>query len=197
MKKMHRHLGRSLLAAAAIGILGSAYSADAALIEFAFPITVSQENPAPDIVPPTNVEPSGVGFVTLETDTNFLTWEIVYAGLSGPIVAPGAHIHGPAPIGSNAGILVDLAGNPGAGLDPDGGTVPLPQPASGTLTGTVTVTDAMETAILDGLTYVNIHTERNPSGEIRGQIVNVPIPEPTTLSAIAAGGLLFLRRRRP
>jgi hypothetical protein len=42
---------------------------------------------------------------------------------------------------------------------------------SGTLTGTLTLDAAQLTALLEGRTYVNIHTANNPGGEIRGQIL--------------------------
>jgi hypothetical protein len=42
---------------------------------------------------------------------------------------------------------------------------------AGTLTGTLTLDETQRSALTAGLTYVNIHTETNPGGEIRGQIV--------------------------
>ncbi len=44
-----------------------------------------------------------------------------------------------------------------------------------------------------GETYLNIHTDRFPGGEIRGFLV----PEPASLSLFALGALVALRRRRP
>ncbi len=175
---------RRILASAGVGVaLAIGGAADGAVVEFDFPITVSQEVPAPT-VPDTPVEPAGVGHVTLDTDTNELSWEIVYAGLSGDIVSPGAHFHGPAEIGETAGIEVFIVGGDGAAI---------PQPPSGTLIGSTTVTDEQEQQILDGLWYVNIHTELNGPGEIRGQV----IPEPATAALGLIGAtLVTLRRRR-
>ena len=42
--------------------------------------------------------------------------------------------------------------------------------ASGNMAGSVTLTPAQLAALVDGLTYVNIHTDLNQGGEIRGQI---------------------------
>ena len=42
---------------------------------------------------------------------------------------------------------------------------------AGTLTGTVGLTPGQLASVVDGLTYVNIHTPQNGGGEIRGQIV--------------------------
>ncbi len=66
-----------------------------------------------------------------------------------------AHIHGPAAPGANAGVIVPL-------------TV---HAASGTITGGGTLTAGQVDAMLAGLTYVNLHTDVFPPGELRGQIV--------------------------
>jgi hypothetical protein len=38
------------------------------------------------------------------------------------------------------------------------------------VSGSITITAAMKTAIKSHLLYVNVHTAKNPAGEIRGQI---------------------------
>ena len=150
---------------------------------FTFPIDTVQEVPTPTI--PAGVPiPFGTGMITLDTEANTIEWTIDYQDLTGPIVAPGAHLHGPAGPGDTAGVQIFLSdGNP-------------PEPATGQLIGTAPVSDAQEADILAGLWYVNIHTELNGPGEIRGQVV----PEPTsvTLSTIlllAAAGWRCRRRR--
>ncbi len=163
------------------GVAVCAAPAQAVVINYTFPLTVDQEVPAPTIV---GLTPAGVGIVDFDTDSNLLSWTIYYAGLSGPIVAPGAHFHGPASFGVTAPAEVFIAG--GSGL-------PLPQPSSGALIGSATLTPAQEADLLAGLWYVNLHTERNPAGEIRGQVV----PEPATLALLAAGfGLIGYTRAR-
>ena len=42
---------------------------------------------------------------------------------------------------------------------------------SGIFSGTVELTAEQLAALVDGLTYINIHTEANGGGEIRGQIL--------------------------
>jgi len=106
---------------------------------------------------PDPVVTEGTGIGTFVLDGNALTVEITYSGLSVP--ASAAHIHGPGTVEEAVGVLVDLQ--------------PLHEgdfATSGRFAGSVTVSDATVQALLDGLTYVNIHTANHPGGEIRGQI---------------------------
>jgi hypothetical protein len=108
----------------------------------------AEQAPAP------GVSSSGKGTATasLDTNTKTLTWTVDYSGLSGPATA--AHIHGPADPGANAGIVVPFSGN-------------LASP----IKGSATLTDAQIAQLEAGKWYVNIHTEANKPGEIRGQLV--------------------------
>ena len=85
-----------------------------------------------------------------------LKWKLTYAGLTGPATA--AHIHMGAK-GKSGNVLVPLCG----------GT---PVCKSG-LRGSLTVTAALKTAFKKHLLYVNVHTAKNPNGEIRGQVTAV------------------------
>ena len=153
-----------------------AASANAATLTIGpFPLDAAQEVPAPTL---NGATPSGTGTVTLDTETNTMSWDVSYQGLTGGIVAPGAHFHGPAPPGVPASVKAFLAdGSEGFG-------------PSGQLTGSASLgaTDVQE--LLDGLWYVNLHTEQNQPGEIRGQIV----PEPAAAAGLALG-ILFAARR--
>jgi hypothetical protein len=106
----------------------------------------------PGEVPPVNS--SGTGSATLALVGIDLFWDLTYTGLSANATA--AHVHGPAPTTQAAGVLFGI------------GT---PTGTSGTLVGSQTLTLQELDYILDGLTYVNVHTSANPGGEIRGQIV--------------------------
>ena len=103
-------------------------------------------------VPPADSSASGMAEVQFNENTNKVTWKVTYSGLTGPVT--GAHIHGPAAAGANAGVLIPFAGNLNA------------QP----IMGEVTVTLAQYADMAAGLYYVNIHTARFPGGEIRGQL---------------------------
>jgi hypothetical protein len=107
-----------------------------------------------DLAPGPGIASSGKGMATasLDTNTKTLTWTVDYSGLSGPATA--AHIHGPADPGANAAIVVPFTGN-------------LASP----IKGSATLTDAQIAQLEAGKWYVNIHTEANKPGEIRGQLV--------------------------
>jgi hypothetical protein len=96
--------------------------------------------------------PSGTGTATaiLNTNTEELSWSVNYHGLS----AVSAHIHGPADPGANSVAQIDI------------GKSALKSP----IRGSAKVTAQEAEQILDGKWYVNIHTARNPGGEIRGQL---------------------------
>lgn len=172
----------SIHAKAAATLLAFAGAANADVITLQFPITVEQEVPAPTI--PSGFSPSGMGTVVVNTTTMMIEWEISYSGLTGPIVSPGAHFHGPADFGQNGPVTLFIAGH--------GSDFPLPQPASGVLTGSAMLTSQQQSDLLAGLWYVNIHTGLNQAGEIRGQVV----PTPAGAAALLSAGLFGAARRR-
>jgi hypothetical protein len=100
--------------------------------------------------------PTGSGTVsgTYDAATNSLQYNVAWTGLTG--TASAGHFHGPALAGATAGPVVPFT------LVNNG--------TSGTVSGTVTLTDAQETDLLAGKWYANIHTTTNGGGEIRGQV---------------------------
>jgi hypothetical protein len=101
-------------------------------------------------VPPNDKNGKGEAEVTLNRDTGQLTYRVTYSGLSGP--ATGAHIHGPAAAGANAGIVVPFAS---------------PQSP---ISGEAKLNPTQVGDVLAGMYYVNVHTAAHPGGEIRGQL---------------------------
>ncbi|NNC89861.1 MAG: CHRD domain-containing protein [Akkermansiaceae bacterium] len=111
--------------------------------------------------------------------TNLLDYTITYTSLTAPVTI--AHFHRGAP-GVSGGVDLGIPGPYDAGVS--------------SATG-VPVSAAAETNLLAGNWYVNIHTSSFTSGEIRGQVIVALVPEPgTSALALAAAGLLFLRRKR-
>jgi len=137
-------LRRSLLLASFV--VAFAGGASAATEKFHATLTAASE------VPPTTSTGSGEATATLDTATHELTYDVTFTGLPGPATA--AHFHGPAAAGKNAGVLVPLGSNP---------TSPIH--------GTAKLTPEQEQQLTAGEWYVNVHTKENPSGAIRGQVM--------------------------
>jgi hypothetical protein len=104
---------------------------------------------------------AGIGLLALDIATDRLGYDFRFAGLTSAETA--AHIHGFAPPGANAGVLLPLlAGSPKLGV--------WNYPA------------ADEGNILNGLTYVNIHSMMFGGGEIRGQLANLSALQPAAVA---------------
>jgi len=103
-------------------------------------------------VPPTASTGTGQLLATLDTVSKTLTYTLTFQGLSGP--AGAAHFHGPAAAGANAGVAVAIGAN-----------------LNSPVTGKATLTDAQIKDLTAGMWYVNVHTEANKGGEIRGQVM--------------------------
>ena len=110
-------------------------------------------------MPPVDSNATGSATMTFDSSSNQLTWSIQFSGLSGPAIA--AHFHGSAAAGANAGVQINLANISGLNSPMDGSAELTPEQAS---------------MLLDGLMYINIHTELYPSDEIRGQVSCVDSP---------------------
>ncbi len=79
-----------------------------------------------------------------------LTWKLSFTGMTGPALQ--AHIHLGKP-GVSGNVIVPLCG-----------------PCKNGITGTAKISESVIRALEAGKAYVNVHTKRNPAGEIRGQI---------------------------
>jgi hypothetical protein len=131
--------------AASAVLLASASPSSAATEKFKADLKGSSE------VPPNTTTGSGTVTVTYDPATKQITWDGTYSGLSGPATA--AHFHGPAEPGKNAGVAVPIT------------------PATSPLKGSATLTDAQAVDLEAGRWYVNVHTEANKGGELRGQLM--------------------------
>lgn len=115
-------------------------------------VTLKGDLKASNEVPPNSSTASGTAEASFDTASRRLSWTVTYAGLTGP--ATGAHFHGPAESGRNAGIVL-----------PFQGAITSP------ITGSATLNEAQSADLLAGRWYANIHTATNPGGEIRGQML--------------------------
>jgi CHRD domain len=100
-------------------------------------------------VPPNSSPATGTLTATYDTSSKQLSWKGSYSGLSGPATA--AHFHS-AEAGKNGPVAVPIA------------------PATSPFEGSATLTDEQANDLLAGKFYVNVHTEANKGGEIRGQV---------------------------
>jgi hypothetical protein len=113
------------------------------------------------------------------------------------------HIHAPAPPGATAGVVWGFFGTPFNDNNPNDVMItPFLSGVGGTISGKWDLNEGNNTTfaaqlsnILNGLSYINLHTTQFAGGEIRGQIP--AIPEPETYALMLAGlGATFLARRR-
>lgn len=88
--------------------------------------------------------------ITKQGSSAVLVWRLTFSRLTGKAVA--AHIHSGA------------RGKSGPAI------VPLCAPCRSGARGRATVDASVLDALESGRTYVNVHTKRNPAGEIRGQL---------------------------
>ena len=138
--------GRSLIVVALIAG-GVAWSGSA----FAEVINLKADLKASNEVPPNDSPATGTAEATFDTGTKTLVWTVTYSGLTTSAI--GAHIHGPGEHGKNAGIVVPF------------NFVKSP------IKGTAVLTDPQVADLMAGKWYVNVHSDRHPGGEIRGQLL--------------------------
>lgn len=135
---------RSLALSGAIAV-AFAFGAHAATQTFHATLTPTAEAPS------TKSTGKGEATAKLDTETHELTVDVTFSGFSSPVTA--AHIHGPAPAGKNAGVVVPLGNSPKS---------PIHLAAK--------LTPEQQQELEAGMMYINIHTKNNPSGAIRGQL---------------------------
>jgi hypothetical protein len=128
--------------------IGAASAAPTAGYKLEATLSAAQE------VPKQKVKVAGASgaFTASMTEKGKITWKLTYKGPSGPVMA--AHIH-LGKVGTAGPVAVALCG-----------------PCHSGQSGTGQATAAQVKAIEAHGAYVNIHTAKNPDGEIRGQITS-------------------------
>lgn len=151
----------------------------------------------------TNSPGIGFGIVTLDPDTNILSYDFSWSGLFGNLTK--LHIHGPASFEeSNPQHIIEIFGPPEV-------------PAElATTFGTVANSFELQTleqvgfdpidpdyiidTLVNGQAYLNVHTTVFGMGEIRGNLglpVSQSVPEPSSiLLSLLSATCLTARRRR-
>ena len=132
-------------------------------------------------VPSNGSTATGAAHVLINTDANTVSYHLEHNVVN----QTAAHIHGFAGVGVNAGIQHTIANGP-------------------VVNGTWNYSEADEANILAGNTYINVHSNAFPGGEIRGQINSLAVSSPSfnmwgavllSLALLAAGAFVVRRRR--
>ena len=111
-------------------------------------------------VPPVVSDGTGTGTFELSADESSLSYSITASGLSGPVTAAHFHFAAAGPAGSG-GVLFEITDS----VEEINGEI--------TLEGTWPLTAEDVVNLRVDYVYVNLHTEANPSGEIRGNVTAI------------------------
>jgi hypothetical protein len=161
----------STLSAAALATLLASYIGNPTIVRAADPQTFTANLVGDNEVPPINTKATATLKLTIGST---ITFTVTYADLSTPLLVSHFHF---APTKVAGGVMIFLCG---------GGNQPnCPQTLAGTFSGTITdanvvalplqgiaagdLTSALE-AVVEGNSYINMHTTMFPGGELRGQI---------------------------
>jgi hypothetical protein len=174
----------------------------------AVPLTFVTELSGDQEVPPVTTPGTGTATVIIDDEAHTLSVDVVFSDLLGPTAA--AHIHCCQPLGTNAGVATTTPSFPGFPTGVMAGTFSATfdtldlgsyNPSFVTANGgtAASAEAALFAGIEAGLAYFNLHTSPplgTPSGEIRGQLELLQVPEPATLALMFAGMLAALSMRR-
>jgi CHRD domain-containing protein/PEP-CTERM motif-containing protein len=175
---------------------------------YATPITFVANLSGANEIPPSGSPATGSAKVVLDPVAHTIQINVTFSGLTTPDVAAHIHCCLPFPFDPiNIGVATTVPAFPGFPLGvtsgnyssavlslTDAGTY---NPAFVTLEGGIAGAEAALVAgIENSETYLNIHTQQFPGGEIRGFLVAAPAP--STLLLLGAGliGLAFVTWRR-
>ena len=144
-----KKLGSIVLACAVAALVFTAVSSahsSATKIQLSATLNAGQEIPK-QVVKNQSAHGSFTGTLT----GTKLTWKLTFAKLTGGATAAHIHLGG---MGKAGNVVVPLCTSCKSGV-----------------TGTATISASLLKTIKKHGTYVNVHTAKNPNGEIRGQLV--------------------------
>ena len=167
----------------------------------AAPITYTAVLSGLNEIPSVTTTGTGSATITYDPVTHLLGLDINFANLVSPTTA--SHIHCcTAQPGNNAGVATTTPTFAGFPLGVTSGTYVNtldltlassynPAFVNNVAGGSLVMAEALLTAGLgNNMSYLNIHTVFNPTGEIRGQIQAVNVPDTTATIALLAIGVV-------
>jgi CHRD domain len=148
-----------LLVAALAAITFGAGAAAPTIADFRLGATLDWRQQVPK---PAHLVRVATGSLTgdLDHQKREVGWKLAYRNLSGRPTAAHLHLGKPARTGPP---VLSLCGP----------KAPRARPCKSDLRGTVVVSAAVVRSLEAGNTYVDLHTRRNPKGEIRGQVATL------------------------
>ena len=112
-------------------------------------------------VSPVTTTTTGQGSLAFDVASKRLDYTIVVTSPT-PITLTAAHVHS-GTVGVNGGVLYTLL------------NATVTETTAYTITGALLINPADVNRLLNGGTYVNVHTDVNPGGEVRDQILMTPV----------------------
>ena len=180
--------------------LAMTQTATAAMWTFTGGVTAAQETAHPVTLPDPYFGAGAVA-ATYDDVTGEFRYAVVFSTLTGAPIAAHFHV---APPGVDGAVVLDIGVPTGFILSP-----PMFPTTTGDYIGSATIDLSGYPDLFDGLgvgdasdLYVNIHTDLNPLGEIRGQLIvasSTAVPLPAAVWPLGTGLLaLFgaVRRKR-
>ena len=143
-------LGRAVGTLAAVTLVAAGLAAAAQIYKVSATLNAAQEVPK-QVVKAPNAKGTFSGTYVEHGKRATLTWKLTYSGLTGRATAAHIHLGKPGVMGNVIVPLCAAKCRPG-------------------MTGSATIASKIVADIKAGKTYVNVHTARNPAGEIRGQV---------------------------
>ena len=169
-----------VLAASALVVAGAAAAGSAKSID-TYKAKMAPGSAIPKPKAPAGAKGLFTATVTKTGTTRTLKWKLTFSRLSGKAIA--AHIHR-GKTGVAGAVLVPLCG-----------------PCTSGQTGRANISKHLADALERGQAYVNVHTSKNPAGEIRGQVKLLdhpgassspaPVTDPPTTTTPSDGGRVY------